>query len=282
MGRLYDRRDLEWNLNYWNRLESRLNADIANGLMPASTLNAIITYRGSSTPQPGWPRGKPDRHVALKDSFELERKRERMKLLRTGQLLRDLDYWRKAFLACKDCYSTKTAEGKNKDVACDEHNEGLSGAKSAVYWAGEHNEEERAARGQIRPKEVSTVLTTEDEAFLKSLGISPSAEGENPLNKWESWYQRDKAAQSWPRDASQYDVTPDYKGWLNMLLQNEEMTEREYLAELQRLKDDQRELEGMASPTDRNNPRSLPKNAGRGRVGYQKDRADDQKSIRPF
>ena len=100
MGRLYDRQDLNWNTDYWNRQEMRLSADIANGLMPASTLEGIVTYPGSTYPQPGWPKGLPARHVKLKDAFELERKRERMKLLRTGSLLRNLDQWRRMFLAC--------------------------------------------------------------------------------------------------------------------------------------------------------------------------------------
>jgi hypothetical protein len=233
MGLLYDKQDLAWNTEYWNRMEMHLHKDIANGLMPASTLEATITYASSRKPLPGWPNGKPDRHVRYKDVFELERKRERMKLLRTGQLLHELGIWRKRFLACKDCYSTKTPEGKNRDVACDEHNEGLSRAKSDVYWAGRHNEEERASRGQRRNE---LALPTQEASV-------PHTPGANELNKWETLYQRDKAEGAWPLTPGEqrlYDVENSYRGFLNKLLQDEEMSETEYLGELQRLRNEQR------------------------------------------
>lgn len=263
MGALYDRQDLEWNLNYWNRMEMRLHRDIANGLMPASTLEATVTFPSSHTPQPGWPQGYPDKHVRYRDVFDLQRKRERMKLLRTGSLLAELGMWRRKFLACKDCYSTKTPEGKNLDVACDEHNEGLSRAKSAVYWAGRHNEEERQERGQRRAEAPRTQLRPE--------GI-PETAGAQELNKWETQYQREKASGIWtPADAKREDVETGYRGWLEFLWESDEMSEMEYLGELARLREEARKQESGLAPTDLNNPHTLPKNGGRGRLSFHRD-----------
>jgi hypothetical protein len=127
-----------------------------------------------------------------------------------------------------------------KDVPCIAHAEGLTKAKSAVFWAGEHNISERNTRGQHRAEGVVTA-----KEALEGL---PESSGDNPLNKWESLYQRDKSNGAWlVADARLYDTTHDYKGWLEMLLQNEEITEADYLEELRRMRQLALEMEEMAS-----------------------------------
>ena len=238
MGRLYDKLDLSWNLDWWNRQEQQMHADIANGVIEASFLDHWITERRNHSGP--CERGCGCKAYKVRDGFELERKRERMKLLRTGSLLRELDTQRKLFRACSNCYVGVGTRGKSKgksvDRPCEVHGPGLKAAKSAVYWAGEHNIAERNARGQRRAEGVVTA----QEALE---GIPRNS---NELNKWEAWHLEDVKAGIWPQSASDYDTTPDYKGWLEMLLQNEEIDEPEYLAELKRLREENREQEETA------------------------------------
>ena len=237
MGRLYDRKDLAFNLQYWNRMEMEFHAAIANGDIAASELNNVISDPMACDCASPCGR-KHFKHTLQRDWFGLQRKREQMKLLRTGSLLRDLERARRDFDACPKCYQGVGKGGKTKDVACDEHKEPLNKAKSAVYWAGERNIAERNSRGQKRADGLSTA-----QEALEGLPVSSTSSGE--LNRWEAWYQRDKAAGIWPKDAQYYDTTPDYKGWLEMIREIEEMTESEYLTELQRLREQEQELEQM-------------------------------------
>lgn len=268
MGRLYDKQDLVWNTNYWNRREQEFNASLTGDYAQnAADLNRIVTF--SAPPRVKGDDGRwlnddvrPSRHLTLKEAFELERKRERFKLLRSGQLLHNLDVWEKLFKACSKCY-VGWSRGKTKNMPCPEHEEGYRKAKSDVYWAGENNIAERNLRGQHR---VETPAPSQE--VLEGL---PASTGTNELNKWETWYQRDKAEGNWPADAKTYDVDPDYKGWLNMLLQNEEMTEHEYLTELGRLRDERRELEDLKAPTDREKPWMMSKQGSRKELGFRRD-----------
>jgi hypothetical protein len=264
MGRLYDRLDLSWNLNFWNQQEQMLHAEIANGLVQASVLNRTITYPGGKDVS-----SKPSRHIRLGEAFEFERKRERFKLLRTGWLLRNLDEWQKIFKSCPHCHqevhSRGRFKGQTRDVPCQAHAEGYRKAKSDVWWAGEHNVEERNVRGQHRAEGV----TTTREALE---GLPERTGGENPLNKWEELYSRDKAEGQWTQDdAKRYDVDFSYKGWLHARLEDEEITETEYLTECQRLREQERELEQLSAPTDRQLPMHLPKTAKRGQLAFKRD-----------
>jgi hypothetical protein len=244
MGKLYDRQDLIWNTLYWQRQEARLSMDIANGRLPASMLNDVITY--PSRPRVKGDSGgylndeqRPARHLRLKDCFAYEIQKERFKLLRTGMLLSNLKAWAAIFKACPNCHQevSKKAKSGLKDVPCSAHEEGYLKAKSDVWWAGEHNVEERLARGQIRAQGIVTAQEAVE-------GLVASTFTENPLNKWESAYQRDKAQQAWTADDARiYEVEPNYKGWLRMMLENEEMSEGEYLDELGRLRNEAIELE---------------------------------------
>jgi hypothetical protein len=88
---------------------------------------------------------------------------------------------------------------------------------------------------------------SKDENKVPTLEGLPESSDDGALNKWEEWYQRDYAEERWTRaDALLYHTTPDYSGWLDMLMQNEEMTKAEYLAESQR----HREQETYQEPED--------------------------------
>jgi hypothetical protein len=178
-----------------------------------------------------------------RDFWEHAIRQERFKLLRTGQLLGALRAWEAIFKACPKCYQETGVGGKTKDRPCTEHEAGYKKARSDVWWAGERNQEERAARGQVRTDENPDAKSTETLERVEALRGSKTLET-NPLNKWEAQYQRDKASDSWTaQDARLYEVECNYKGWLRMLLENEEMTEKEYLQELDRLRNEALELE---------------------------------------
>lgn len=260
MGRLYDRQDLTWNTLFWQRKEAQLSIDIAEGRIGSDVLNSVISY-----PSKARVRGenghylpddvRPTRHMRLKDIFAYEIQKERFKLLRTGQLLANLKAWEAIFKACPNCHQEVSRKDKDKtiDRPCTEHEEGYRKSRSDVWWAGERNVADREARGQKRHDETpAPAVTGQDEAFLKSVGIAGLAdEPQNPLNKWEMAYQRDKAEGAWPltvKEQRLYDVENSYKGWLNKLLQDEELTEKEYLDELQRLRAEASELENTTRP----------------------------------
>jgi hypothetical protein len=109
----------------------------------------------------------------------------------------------------------------------------LSAAKTAVFFAGKRNLDERVERGQLRLDEAEPKAPTPVE-LLERLNKN---EPRNPMNQWEAEYHRDKAGGAWtPDDAKHYDTEYSYFGWLEMLLQNEEITADEYLSERQRVR----------------------------------------------
>jgi hypothetical protein len=251
MGKLYDRRDLAWNTLYWQQQEQQWHRAIANGHLPASVLDEVITYETAlriKTENVFQVDDKrPSRHMRRKDTWPYEIQKERFKLLRTGQLLSNLKAWEAIFKACPKCYQeTARVGGKTTDRPCADHEEGYKKAKSDVWWAGERNIEERAARGQVRTDDSPE---SQGQAGLETLQRVDDPFGRtsittNPLNKWEARFQRDKAQDLWTeRDARRYEVQPDYRGWLRMLLEEEELTEKEYLDEVQRLRNEAEELE---------------------------------------
>lgn len=263
MGRLYDRQDLAWNLKYWRQQETELNRRIANGEVDKSILNVVVSYPGRKG-EDGWP----SRHLKIRDKWDYECKREYGKLMKTGQLIGNLKAWETIFKACPNCY-VRIYRRKEFDLPCDEHAFGYRKAKSDVWWAGEHNIEERDARGQVRAEGLETPMVNKDEP-------------QNPLNKWEVLYAEDKASGAWPGTngdmARYYEVEPTYKGWLRMILEEEEMTETEYLGEMQRLREQAQEIEEMPSVTDRNLPSTLPKRAAAGQQYFRRDSRHNQLS----
>lgn len=273
MGRLYDKEDLAWNLKYWRTQETLLNMKIANGEVDKSILNMTISYPGREGPD-GWAA----RHMRVRDKWDYECKREYYKLLKTGQLLGNLRAWEGIFKACSKCY-VRVRKGKTFDEPCDEHSVGYRTAKSAVYWAGERNLAERNERGQVRAE---GVVTAQEALEGVEPTIADRNEPQNPPNKWEVQYATDKAEGMWPGPANErariYEVEPNYKGWLRMLLEEEEMTETEYLQELQRLREQGLEMEALPAVTDRNLPSTLPKRANRGQQSFHRDSRYNQLS----
>lgn len=250
MGRLYDRRDLNWNTLFWQRQETRFNAQMLEASYAENSQQLNMTLSYSAQPRVKAPDGswlkddiKPSRHITPREFFAYEIQKERFKLLKTGMLLSNLKAWEAIFKACTNCHQevSKKDAKKTIDRPCAEHETGYKKAKSDVWWAGERNIEERMARGQVRTDDGDTVPVGTET--LQVVGQTKTLET-NPLNKWEAAYQRDKASNAWTQeDAKLYEVQPDYKGWLRMMLENEEMSEKEYLTELQRLRDEAAELE---------------------------------------
>ena len=233
MGKLYDKRDLGWNLAFWDREEQKLAADIANKLLSASVLDAVITYPAT--------RFRPARHLKVRDSFDYERKRERFKLLMTGRLLAELADAQREFKACKHCYTTITG----KQRACDEHKDALTAAKSNVWWAGQRNLMERLQRGQARPDDTEGTKQAPEVEALPDVD-----EPRNPLNKWERWYSDDKKNGVWKDADRDYYIKQygscDYFGWLQMMREEEEISEADFLVERQRVRDELEEVAASA------------------------------------
>ena len=89
-------------------------------------------------------------------------------------------------------------------------------------------------------------LGTDDVARATSQEVSDGSSSRSGglLNEWESWYMRDRAGGIWPQSAAYHDCTPDYKGWLEFMhFQNEEMSQEQYLTELQRIRETERQRE---------------------------------------
>jgi hypothetical protein len=128
MGKLYNRRDLEFCLNYIDHLEQQLSTEVVLGNFPAVQIPATVRM------------------------FEKERQRQRMQLLQTGRLVSDLSHALRVWRACGACYTD--ANGRQK--GCERHKEMLNKAKSAVYWAGERNIARRLAMHQPEEPDLDT------------------------------------------------------------------------------------------------------------------------------
>lgn len=150
------------------------------------------------------------------DECEKERQRCKMKLLRSGQLVADLRGAMALFRACPHCY-----EAGGKQHPCDAHKLLVNKAKRAIKFAVDDNEARRGAMGQTR-----------------------NDEHNSECNEWETWYWADKRNHVWPGNTpeelaynkEQFDRL-DYRGWLNMLYFNEEMSYDEFRGELARLRE---------------------------------------------
>jgi hypothetical protein len=190
MGKLYDKRDCEFDLAQIDKLEQEVSSQVLAGTFDA--LKVPLT-------------------VAL---FEKERVRCRMEVLRSGSLVRDLRGALALFRACPHC--TTNALGKQRP--CGAHAAIVGKAKRAIHYAVEDNQAKRAANGTTRDAD-----ETHDGA----------------LNEWETWYYADRRNGVWPGDVAyvreQYG-SADYRGWLTMLLQEEEIPYAVYHSELVRLR----------------------------------------------
>lgn len=230
MGRLYDRQDLRWNTEWWNKQEQRMHAAIANGDLPFNFLDEVITETRQHTGLP-CSRSCGCKSYRWRDKYERERKREQGKFLKTCTLLQDLHAAEATFKACPRCHYEVHAT-KTYAIECDLHRPRLASIKNDIWWAGDHNIKEREARGQHRIESAE----------------STSADAREP-NKWERQYLRESSGDGgyWTREyASEQDCTHDYRGFLEMLLQTGDMTATEYLDELQRLRSEGLEREQCA------------------------------------
>lgn len=192
MGKLYDRRDLEHDLEDIDRCEQENSQQIAAGTFP------------------GFKAGAANR------IFDEERQRAKMRLLRTSQLVSDLRFALALWRGCPKCYTD--AQGKQR--GCKAHAFILRRAKNAIHWATQDNLAKRISSGRERPDEQAH---------------------DGSCNKWEQWYFRDKREGAWPVGGDsawtkeQYGAL-DYRGWLQMLFEEEEITYPELAAEKARLR----------------------------------------------
>lgn len=204
MGKLYDRIDRDFDVERINRMEQQLSADIANGVVSGMVLNEV-TYVGR-------------RSMQIRDSFDALRKSFDMQLLASGNLMRDLRYALRTFDRCTRCHLDKN--GKRK--WCEAHFKMRYILKN-VHDAAEENLARRATLGIVH-----------DDAD------APAEE----LNELETWYYSDRREGVWPGktpevlayNKEQYGSL-DYRGWLTMLLQEEEITFAAYENELARLRE---------------------------------------------
>lgn len=195
MGKLYDRKDMEFELQLLDQTEQELSGKILRGEFD------------------------PLRSKQATELIDKQRSRCRMNLLRSGQLMRDLRYALSVFNRCPSCFT----DAEKKRRPCPQHKVLVKKASSAVYWAGLDNAPLRAAQG--RPED------GEDFAH------------DGACNEWEQWYFRDLREKVWPgqtQDERDYNKNEygsiDYRGWLAMLLENEELSYAAYQSELARLR----------------------------------------------
>jgi hypothetical protein len=209
MGKLYDRRDMEFELREIDKLEVRAG----------QTLAPIDFAKLDGTMKRHEDRSGKRTFRYSGSIFEKARRSARMQLLRSGSLMRDLRYAMGLFKSCAHCFT----DAQQRRRPCDKHRAIVQKASSAVYWAGQDNLELRAAQGRT------------DEAEEVHDG---------GCNELEQWYYQDKRDKVWPG------VTPEalaynkerydslgYVGWLNMLLDEEEISLSQHQAELVRLRE---------------------------------------------
>jgi len=208
MGKLYDKRDLAFDLGRIDTLEQQLHKKIANGVLSAFVL---------STPLESFDSNGKLVVVTVRDSFDKERQSCRMRLLQSGQLIRDLRYALGCFNRCPRCHMNEKGQRK----WCESHYK-MRFILRRIHDAVEENKALRALQGR-----------SDDEEELHS----------TELSKWESWYWSDRREGIWPGSkaysGTQSDLEKlkedwgslDYSGWLRMLLANEEIPQAEFNSE---------------------------------------------------
>jgi len=194
VGKLYDKRDMAFDLDCIDRMEQANSQQILAGTFPAMKAKEAL------------------------ELFAAERQHCKMLYLRSKQLVADLRNALRMFRNCPRCF--EDAAGKQK--ACSAHFHILRAAKRAVHYAVEDNLARRNASGQQRS----------DEEIH-----------DGSLNEWETWYYKDRRTGCWPgsnADMVAYNQehfdTLDYRGWLRMMLFNEEIPLEDYVKEQKRLR----------------------------------------------
>jgi hypothetical protein len=195
MGKLYDRTDKAFDLDMLLDMEHRLSRYVVAG-----TLGAFEVQK-------------------LQQEIDAERQACNMRLLRTGQLIADMNYAKRTVKRCPHCHEDQ----KGKMRCCVAHRALWHRAIMSIKWAAEENLARRASLGQMR---------------------SEDPEHEGSCNKWEQLYFEDKRNKVWPgqsRDELAYNKEQfgslDYRGWLHMMRHSaEEISEQDFRTELERLK----------------------------------------------
>jgi len=119
------------------------------------------------------------------------------------------------FRACPHCFEE---DGRRR--ACDAHKAIVNAAMLAVKWAGEDNMATRLAQGRVWGDE------------------EPRTAEDRHLNEWERWYYRDKKEGIWPGDATwakREFGDLGYRGWLQFIFEEEEISYADYVGEKERL-----------------------------------------------
>lgn len=206
MGKLYDRRDRDYELGVIDQLESHLSSQVLAGTIDALHVPETV------------------------ELFLRSRQACNMKLLRSGQLMRDL----------------RAAERSFNRVPSESNKFRFSLCKKAVYWAGKENLERRASEGQLRPGDVVENSTEANWGTREGKSAIPVGTGhDGSCNMWEKWYLSDLREGIWPglttdeRRENDLDYGQGYMGWLRMLKFNEEIEERDFRSELARLTEEQ-------------------------------------------
>jgi hypothetical protein len=214
MSKLFDKKDHAWELAQIDRAEQEAASQLTGfELARMEDVGRSALYRLS--------RSKLGPAVG---AFEKLRSRSRMKLLKTVQLMNDLRQAMALFKACPHC--KEDAKGLH---ACEAHRKIVRGSMLAVKYAGEDNMPTRLAQGRVWGDE------------------EPVPAHERQLNEWEAWYYRDKRDGIWPGTmaytGSVDDVAKlrqeygsvDYKGWLQFIFEEEEISYGDFIAEKERL-----------------------------------------------
>lgn len=205
MGKLYDRRDRDWEYAELDRMESDISRFVLEGTIDPMAVPGLV------------------------EDFRKTRQACNMKLLKSGQLMRDL----------------RAAERSFNRVPSESNKFRFSICKKAVYWAGKSNLERRAAANQLRPGDV----LVESITGADNRPSNGRPEGDGFCNAWERWYLSDLKTGIWPgltvdeRRENELDYGLGYKGWLRMLRFHEEIEQGDFESELARLSGAAGELE---------------------------------------
>lgn len=186
MGKLYDRHDLECDLDDLDALEQSAAQQIAAGTLDALKAPAIV------------------------EMFDKERRRARMDLLRTGQIMSDLR-------AAEACFNRRPSEtNKRRFTYC----------KRVAHWAGIENLRRRQVAGRLRPSD------NLDGAVSQIFREIP-----NELTATEKRYLHDFREGNWPYEGAALDGYVGYTGWLLWSFQRGKITHDEYTEAREALKE---------------------------------------------
>ena len=200
MGKLYDRRDLDFDLCEIDKLESRLSIVLAAGRGNAISFAALDKY--------GWTditTGKDGRQRCKTLTWDGLRNGARMRLLATGALIRDL----------------RAAEARFNAAPTHTNKRVLGLIKTRVHWAGIYNLERRERLG---------VPWADD--------VGPEVEHDGACNDLERKFFDDRRRGAWPFEESGRCYGAGYSGWLHWQLHRDGADVNEVRQELARLQEE--------------------------------------------